>query len=127
MTEQEAKAFPIGATVRYGAGRPQDVETVVGHSQYNRDPTGWEVLTVDTFGRTNCWVCATSLTLIRPAPAPAPSYGLAPVKAEGAPQYDISTDTMKPTEPQRPLCPVEAEPAGGIDWDAHRRFMRGLG
>lgn len=128
MTEQEAKWYLIGDRII----SPDGPTTVYSMNQYDFSSRGsWQVVTRNDNGQFGYWVCADSLhtflghsaaTAFRhPPPSPIPS-----------PQECAQTDRLEemtagtPADPPRPLCPVEGE-RETVDWEAHRRFMRGLG
>lgn len=121
MTEQEAKQYKPGDKVRVSGPGPsadQIIVEVLELLQGPAKPVYWSVKT--TYPRYGyfVWGVASSLCHLNP-----------PQQAA----YIISEDKLsdlfpehKPADAPRPLCPAEGE-RETIDWEAHRRFMRGLG
>ena len=126
MTEQEAKWYLLGDRVL----SPDGPTIVFSIDEYDPHWGYWQVVTRDSNGHFGYWICSSSLKTTLGFSA-ADAFRRQPSSAIPAPQECAQTDLLdfpehKPTDAPRPLCPAEGE-RETIDWEAHRRFMRGLG
>lgn len=120
MTEQEAKQYKPGDKVIITCPGPSKylIEEVVDVLP-DTDPYLWRVRTTDQRYGTITWNEASSLCHRNP-----PARAVYTVISED--ELSEPFPEHKPADAPRPLCPAEGEHET-IDWEAHRRFMRGLG